>query len=89
MSANVKRNPEVLEGEVIGPLKPEDKRDTPQSKQDKTGRQKYALSNPSIVTKSNDLIQKTRYSLPRIQQKLLLAMIAQIDPKHDTDPSKI
>ena len=56
MSANDKQNPKVLEGEVIGPLKPEDKSDIPLSKQDKSGRQKYALSNPSIVTKSNDLI---------------------------------
>ena len=50
---------------------------------------KYSLSSESIVTKSNDLIQKTRYSLPKTQQKVLLAMIAQIDPKHDFDPSKV
>ena len=72
MSANDKQKSEVLEGEVIGTLKPEDTSDTSLSKQDKTGRQKYALSNPSVVTKSNDLIQKTRYSLPRIHLRSIV-----------------
>lgn len=43
----------------------------------------------SIITKSNTLIQKTRYSLPKTQQKILLAMIAKIDTQHDTDASKV
>lgn len=36
-----------------------------------------------IVTKSNDLIQKTRYSLSLVEQKILLRIIAMIDPKGD------
>lgn len=48
-----------------------------------------SVSSNSVVTKSNDLIQKTRYALPKTQQKILLAMIAQIDPKRDNDPNKI
>lgn len=80
---------ELLEGEVLE--RDEHTGDAAeQPKTRPTGRaKKYSLSNESIVTKSNDLIQKTRYSLPKTQQKVLLAMIAQIDPKNDLDPSKV
>lgn len=89
MSADDKKKSQVLEGEIIDSVKPTDEMDSPLSKKKQPVRPRYALSDSSIVTKSNDLIQQTRYSLPRIQQKLLLAMIAQIDPKHDADPSQI
>ena len=52
-------------------------------------RNKLSVTSMTVVTKSNELIQKTRYSLPKTQQKLLLAMIAQINPKEDTDPNKV
>ena len=43
----------------------------------------------SMVTKSNDLIQKTKYTLPRTQQKILFVLMSKIDQKNDKDPSKI
>ena len=43
----------------------------------------------SYVTKSNDLIQKTKYSLPRNEQKILFMLLSKIDQKKDRDPSKI
>lgn len=59
-------------------------------KSTKTGRaRQYSLSSASMVTKSNKLIQQTRYALPKTQQKILLAMIAQIDPKNDIDANKV
>lgn len=42
----------------------------------------------SYVTKSNDLIQKTKYSLPRNEQKILFMLLSKIDQKKDKDPSK-
>lgn len=42
----------------------------------------------SFVTKSNDLIQKTKYSLPRTEQKILFMLLSKIDQKKDKDPSK-
>ena len=44
--------------------------------------------NKSIITKSNDLIQKTKYSLPRNEQKILLIMLSKIDQRNDRDASK-
>lgn len=72
-----------IEGEVI------DTKNTTDATTAKQRPERYVLPNSSIVTKSNDLIQKTRYSLPKVQQKILLAMIAQIDPIKDNDPNKI
>ena len=86
------KDSQLIEGEVIDSTTVNDngdEADIGSSRKTKSGRTKYAVSSPSVVTKSNDLIQKTRYSLPRVQQKVLLAMIAQIDPKNDKDPSKI
>lgn len=40
------------------------------------------------VTKSNELIQRTKYSLPRTEQKLLFLLMSKIDQKHDLDASK-
>ena len=63
---------------------------TKKKKSTKTGRaRQYSLSSASMVTKSNKLIQQTRYALPKTQQKILLAMIAQIDPKNDIDANKV
>lgn len=42
----------------------------------------------AIVTKSNNLIQKTKYALPRNEQKILLTLMSKIDPKNDTDANK-
>ena len=42
----------------------------------------------SYITKSNDLIQKTKYSLPRNEQKILFMLLSKIDQKNDTDASK-
>lgn len=87
------KDSQLIEGEVIDSTTSNDNADEAIEKRTlhktKSGRTKYAVSSPSVVTKSNALIQKTRYSLPRVQQKVLLAMIAQIDPKNDKDPSKI
>lgn len=47
-----------------------------------------SLSFGSFVTKSNDLIQKTKYSLPRTEQKILFMLLSKIDQKKDKDPSK-
>lgn len=41
------------------------------------------------VTKSNNLIQRTKYSLPRTEQKLLFLLMSKIDQKHDLDASKV
>lgn len=46
----------------------------------------YALD--AFVTKSNSLIQKTKYALPKLEQKILLAMISQINPRLPADPDK-
>lgn len=43
----------------------------------------------AMVTKSNSLIQKTKYALPKLEQKILLAMISQINPRLPADPEKI
>ena len=42
----------------------------------------------SFITKSNDLIQKTKYSLPRNEQKILFMLLSKIDQKNDLDASK-
>ena len=43
----------------------------------------------STVTKSNSLIQRTKYSLPRTEQKLLFLLMSKIDQKNDLDASKV
>lgn len=66
-----------IEGDVLSPA-------------GKTKRKANAsVSTNAIVAKSNELIQKTRYSLPKVQQKVLFAIISKIDPKNDTEPSKV
>ena len=42
----------------------------------------------SYITKSNELIQKTKYSLPRNEQKILFMLLSKIDQKSDLDASK-
>lgn len=60
----------------------------PSRKNDKKKSASHTSPN-AIVAKSNELIQKTRYSLPKVQQKVLFAIISKIDSKNDTDPSKV
>lgn len=74
---------DVVEGEVLDSVYQETKKSPSPTKR------RLSVTSMTTVTKSNELIQKTRYSLPKTQQKLLLAMIAQINPKEDTDPNKI
>lgn len=89
MNSNSKEQPPIIEGEFVGTQDTNSNDKSNSHEKNIAVRRRYVLSDPSIVTKSNDLIQKTRYALPRVQQKILLAMIAQIDPKKDTDPSKV
>lgn len=89
MNDSSSKDSQLIEGEVLDPISNDEIKEKASHRKTKSGRTKYAVSSPSVVTKSNDLIQKTRYSLPRVQQKVLLAMIAQIDPKRDKDPSKV
>lgn len=51
--------------------------------------ERLAYTPGSMVTKSNELIQKTKYTLPRTQQKILFVLMSKIDQKHDTDPAKV
>lgn len=75
-----KNDSTVIEGEVLT---------TMESNTSSEQTRKLSPSSNTTVTKNNDLIQKTRYFLPKTQQKILLAMIAQIDPKNDKDPNKV
>lgn len=77
----------LIEGEYVDP-------DAPAAKEKKTSKQtslvpKYNPASESIVTKSNDLIQKTKYALPKLEQKVLLAMMAQINPKEAPDADRV
>lgn len=83
-----KTNPEVIEGEYIDP----------ETSAENTGKTrhthaaavpKYNPASESIITKSNDLIQKTKYALPKLEQKVLLAMMAQINPKETPDAGRV
>lgn len=67
---------EIITGEVIG------------QDEIKNSVNAKSLYFGSFVTKSNDLIQKTKYSLPRTEQKILFMLLSKIDQKKDKDPSK-
>ena len=43
-------------------------------------REKYLVVRDQMVTKGNDLIQQSRFNLSLVQQKILLYLIAQINP---------
>lgn len=83
-----KTNPEVIEGEYIDPDTSAENNGTKRRKRS-TGVPKYNPASESIITKSNDLIQKTKYALPKLEQKVLLAMMAQINPKEVPDANRV
>ena len=73
---------DTIVGEVISDEKPNDgKQQTGLKKRDT-----YAFG--SFITKSNDLIQRTKYSLHRNEQKILFMLLSKIDQRHDLDASK-
>ena len=49
----------------------------------RTQEEKYLQIRHSTVVKSNDLIQKSRFSLSLLQQRILLYLISQITPVDD------
>ena len=83
-----KTNPEVIEGEYIDPDTSAENNGTKRRKRS-AGVPKYNPASESIITKSNDLIQKTKYALPKLEQKVLLAMMAQINPKEVPDANRV
>ena len=83
-----KTNPEVIEGEYIDPDTSAENNGIKRRKRS-AGVPKYNPASESIITKSNDLIQKTKYALPKLEQKVLLAMMAQINPKEVPDANRV
>ena len=73
---------DTIVGEVISDEKPNDGKQQAGLKK----RDTYAFG--SFITKSNDLIQRTKYSLPRNEQKILFMLLSKIDQRHDLDASK-
>lgn len=82
----------IIEGEYYDPDLPAEE-ETVQKQKHRTRAvsnvPKYNPASESIITKSNDLIQKTKYALPKLEQKVLLAMMAQINPKEAPDADRI
>ena len=87
-----RKNNTIIEGEYYDPDLPA-KETTPPQKHRRTRSAgnvpKYNPASESIITKSNDLIQKTKYALPKLEQKVLLAMMAQINPKETPDADRV
>ena len=75
-------SPDVIIGEVL----PDEKADG--KKKQLVPRKSDNVAFGSFITKSNDLIQRTKYSLPRNEQKILFMMLSKIDQRHDMDASK-
>ena len=75
-------SPDVIIGEVL----PDEKADG--KKKQLVSRKSDNVAFGSFITKSNDLIQRTKYSLPRNEQKILFMMLSKIDQRHDMDASK-
>ena len=75
-------SPDVIMGEVL----PDEKADG--KKKQLVPRKSDNVAFGSFITKSNDLIQRTKYSLPRNEQKILFMMLSKIDQRHDMDASK-
>ena len=73
---------EVVVGEVLSDDETRNKR------QAISKYEQFHLGFGSFVTKSNSLIQRTKYSLPRNEQKILFMLMSKIDQKHDKDASK-
>ena len=87
-----RKNDTIIEGEYYDPDLPAEE-NTPPQKHRRTRSAgnvpKYNPASESIITKSNDLIQKTKYALPKLEQKVLLAMMAQINPKETPDADRV
>lgn len=75
-------NLETVVGEVLS------NEEVAEKKKSLVRRDKNNYAFGSFITKSNDLIQKTKYSLPRNEQKILFMLLSKIDQRHDTDASK-
>ena len=71
-----RKNDTIIEGEYYDPDLPAQE-NTPPQKHRRTRSAgnvpKYNPASESIITKSNDLIQKTKYALPKLEQKVLPA----------------
>lgn len=80
-SSNAEQD-DVIIGEVLSDDEARKK------KQALTKRDSTNLGFGSFITKSNDLIQRTKYSLPRNEQKVLFMLMSKIDQKNDKDASK-
>ena len=81
-SIDNKEKAEVVVGEILS------EQEAKEMKAAITKRTSRNLIFGSYITKSNDLIQKTKYSLPRNEQKILFMLLSKIDQKKDTDASK-
>lgn len=83
----------IIEGEIleepVDPPKPTKVKRTRSSRRAGTIPLNDDSSLDAMVTKSNSLIQKTKYALPKLEQKILLAMISQINPRLPAEPEKI
>lgn len=79
---NTDDNSEIIIGEVLTEQEAAEKKAVIAKRTSKN------LMFGSYITKSNDLIQKTKYSLPRNEQKILFMLLSKIDQKKDTDASK-
>lgn len=75
-------NAEAVVGEVLTDAEAKEK------KAAITKRELMPYGMGQTVTKSNELIQRTKYSLPRTEQKLLFLLMSKIDQKRDLDASK-
>ena len=67
-------SPDVIIGEVL----PDEKADG--KKKQLVPRKSDNVAFGSFITKSNDLIQRTKYSLPRNEQKILFMMSTGLRP---------
>ena len=76
-SDNIKDNDtiEAIVGEVLTEQEAEEKKAAIAKRNDRN------LIFGSYITKSNDLIQKTKYSPPRNEQKILFMLLSKIDQK--------
>ena len=74
---------DTIVGEVISDEKPNDGKQ--QAGLKKEG---YLCFRLFLLQKVNDLIQRTKYSLPRNEQKILFMLLSKIDQRHDLDASK-
>ena len=85
------KNKEMIEGVYFDPDAPaaQDAQAEQKPRRKRALLPKYNPASESIITKSNDLIQKTKYALPKLEQKVLLAMMAQINPKEAPDANRV